>query len=144
MVALVSQSSLWRLTLLLSIFIGSSAFNMFYPRTSACDVSHSKEIFSRQMISSPKCLNRKVLYSSPLDTICTESSNNADDYFESVMMKNSNEKNSNNLPLMQSIAVVMGCRRLSLLLLSTVIVNFLRSTILKVRLLPRVEQIRCI
>lgn len=133
MVALVSQSSLWRLTLLLSIFIGSSAFNMFYPRTSACDVSHSKEIFSRQMISSPKCLNRKALYSSPLDTIGTESSNNADDDFESVMMKKSNKKN-NNLPLMQSIAVVVGCRRLSLLLLSAVIVNFVRSTILKVRI----------
>lgn len=134
MAAPVSQSSLWRVTLLLAIFIGSSAFNMmFYPRTSACDVSHSKEIFSRQMISSPKCLNRKALYSSPLDTIGTESSNNADDDFESVMMKKSNKKN-NNLPLMQSIAVVVGCRRLSLLLLSAVIVNFVRSTILKVRI----------
>lgn len=106
---------------------------MFYPRTSACDVvsSHSKEIFSRQMISSPKCLNRKALYSSPLNTIGTESSNNADDDFESVMMKKSNQKN-NNLPLMHSIAVVVGCRRLSLLFLSAVIVNFVRSTILKI------------
>jgi hypothetical protein len=130
----VSQSSLWRVTLLLAIFIGSSAFHMFYPRTSACDVlSHSKEIFSRQMISSPKCLNRKALYSSPLNTIGTESSNNADDDFESVMKKKSNKRN-NNLPLMQSIAVVVGCRRLSLLFLSAVIVNFVRSTILKVRL----------
>ena len=138
MVALVSQSSLWRLTLLLAFFIGSSAFNMFYPRTSsvrsAC-ASHSKEkiIFSRQMISSPKCLNKKALYSSPLDTICAESSNNTDDDFESVMMKKSSEKKNNNLPLMKSIAVVAGCRRLSLLLLSAVIVNFVRFTILKVR-----------
>lgn len=141
MVAPVSQSSLWRVTLLLAIFIGGSAFNMmFYPRTSACDVlllSHSKEM---QMISSPKCLNRKALYSSPLDI---ESSNNAGDDFELVMMKKSNKKN-NNLPLMQSIAVVVGCRRLSLLLLSAVIVNFVRSTILKVRLYTGMEQIRCI
>jgi hypothetical protein len=138
MAAPVSQSSLWRVTLLLAIFIGSSAFNMmFYPRTSACDVvlSHSKEIFSRQMISSPKCLNREAIYSSPLNTIGTKSSNNADDDFESVMKKKSNnKKNSNNLSLMQSIAVVVGCRRLSLLFLSAVIVNFVRSTILKVRL----------
>ena len=95
------------------------------------------------MLSSPKCLNRKALFPSPLDTIYTESSNNADDDFESVMMKKSNKKN-NNLPLMQSIAVVVGCRRLSLLLLSAAIVNFVRSTILKVRLYTGMEQIRCI
>jgi len=46
--------------------------------------------------------------------------------------KHAQAHENNNLPLVQSIAVVVASRRLSFLVLSILLVNFVRSTILKI------------
>jgi hypothetical protein len=120
-----SASLIWRATLLFAIFMGSSAFNFPTPK-----ISQSLEVTcSRQAVFSPRCVddNRDVLDSLRVANRATgsEQVQKSKKYIQGY--------ENNNLPLIQSISVVVASRRISFLVLSIVLVNFVRSTILKVR-----------
>lgn len=119
-----SASLIWRATLLFAIFMGSSAFNFPTPK-----ISQSLEVTcSRQAVFFPRCVddNRDVLDSLRVANRATgsEQVQKSKKYIQGY--------ENNNLPLIQSISVVVASRRISFLVLSIVLVNFVRSTILKI------------
>ena len=123
-----STPLIWRVTLLLTIFIGSTSFS--FPTQQIISPSLKVPCF-RQKLLPHRCVNdiRSPLYSLPVACIDTDSE-------EVKKSKKYMKANGNkNLPLLQSISVVVAGRRLSFLILSILLVNFVRSKILKVRCL---------
>lgn len=120
------SSLIWRVTLLLAIFVGSSAFT--FPTQ---NISPSLKACSQQVVLSSRRVNygKKLLLSLQVASRATGSEQ------MKQSKKHTQAYENNNLPLLQSIAVVVASRRLSFLVLSILLVNFVRSTILKVRML---------
>jgi hypothetical protein len=121
------SSLIWRVTLLLAIFVGSSAFT--FPTQ---NISPSLKVAcSQQVVLSSRRVNycKKLLHSLQVASRATGSEQ------MKQSKKHTQAYENNNLPLLQSIAVVVASRRLSFLVLSILLVNFVRSTILKVRML---------
>lgn len=121
------SSLIWRVTLLLAIFVGSSPFT--FPTQ---NISPSLKVAcSQQVVLSSRRVNysKKLLHSLQVASRATGSEQ------MKQSKKHTQAYENNNLPLLQSIAVVVASRRLSFLVLSILLVNFVRSTILKVRML---------
>lgn len=127
MTKLLSVSLIWRVTLLLTIFIRNSAFN--FPTQKTCPslkVACSQQVLSSRLVNDSKIL----LHSLRVENRATGS----EQVKQKQSKKHAQAHENNDLPLVQSIAVVVASRRLSFLVLSILLVNFVRSTILKVRI----------
>ena len=121
-------SLFWRVTLLLAIFVGSSAFSL--PAQQIISPSLQVACF-RQVVLSPRCVNDNISRLRSLRV--TRNDTGAEEVKKSKKYVMAIE--NKNLPLIQSISVAVASRRLSFLVLSIVLVNFVRSKILKVRFL---------
>ena len=121
-----SAPLIWRVTLLLATIIGSRAFR--FPTQQIISPS-LKAPCTRVM--PPICVNDDRL------TYCLPGSGVDVDSEEVKKSEKHITKayENKNLPLIQSISVAVASRRLSFLILSIYIVNFVRSKILKVRAL---------
>jgi hypothetical protein len=118
-----SASLISIVTLLLLSMGGSSAFN--FPRQ--ISLSHCRLSCSRQVVSSPR------------NTFDTPLFFHRNAGFKQGRNKSMDCKHAynNNIHYIHSIAVVVACRRLLFLVLSISLVNFVRFTILKVRMHER-------
>jgi len=119
-------SLFWRVTLLLAIFVGSSAFSL--PAQQIISPSLQVACF-RQVVLSPRCVNdnRSLLRSLRVtrSDIGAEEVKKSKKYVKAIDNKH--------LPPIQSIiSVAVASRRLSFLVFSIALVNFVRSKILKI------------
>ena len=121
-----SAPLIWRVTLLLATVIGRcSAFS--FPTRQI--ISPSLKVPCIRVLPL-RCLNNnRSIYSLPLAS-CKDTGS------EVVEKSKKHNMKAYDLPLIQSISFAVASRRLSFLVLSIFLVNFVRSKILKVRAVP--------